>query len=156
MFIPHLRNDTLVNLKNFKFVMNNESICMPSTTSTNTSIVIMIHTARSNFDHRYAIRNTWGSVKMLHQWTLHLIFLLGIDSDAHAGNYSETDTRLSEESNEHGDLIMGNFVDSYRNLSYKHLMGYRANVSSNFSIFISNFVIDTNGLARSVLLHNSS
>lgn len=115
-----LCNDTLVNLHNFEFVMNNVSLCMQSTTPTE-SIVIMVHSSRSHFDERYAIRNTWGSIKMYKEWHFHLIFLLGIDPDCEPLGYTET--RLKDEGEQHGDLIMGNFVDSYHNLTYKHLMG---------------------------------
>lgn len=113
-------NDTLVNLHNFQYVMNNASLCMQSTSPTET-IVIMIHSSRSNFDERYAIRSTWGSIKSYKQWHFRLIFLLGIDAVSDPLSYIET--RLKDESKQHGDLIMGNFVDSYRNLTYKHLMG---------------------------------
>lgn len=91
--------------------------------TTETSIVIMVHTARSNFDQRYAIRNTWGSIKIFKERRLHLIFLLGIGLTTDPESYSESETRLLQESKEHGDIIMGNFIDSYKNLTYKHLLG---------------------------------
>ncbi len=118
-----IHDDTLIDLDNFEFIMNNESICMTSKpeSKTTSSLVIMIHTARYNFDRRYAIRSTWGSVKMFRQWSMHLIFLLGIDPTSDPESYSET--RLRDESEAFGDIIMGNFVDSYRNLTYKHIMG---------------------------------
>lgn len=111
-------SDTLVNLQNFQYVMNNVSICTASDNG-NTSTIIMVHTARSHFQQRYAIRNTWGSIKTFKKWHLHLIFLLGSDPMSSL----EFNAQLSNESNEHGDMIMGNFIDSYGNLSYKHLMG---------------------------------
>lgn len=92
-----------------------------TTTEIHSSVVIMVHTARFNFDQRYAIRNTWGSIKVFKNWRLHLIFLLGSDPESDPESYTES--RLWDESKEHGDMIMGNFVDSYRNLTYKHLMG---------------------------------
>lgn len=116
---PRLYNDTLVNLYNFEFVFNNASLCMKSMAENKSIIVIMVHTARTNFDRRYAIRNTWGSIKIFRQWHLHLAFLIGSDP----GSSPEIDAQLWDESKEHGDIIMGNFVDSYRNLTYKHLMG---------------------------------
>ncbi|XP_037033178.1 beta-1,3-galactosyltransferase 1-like [Bradysia coprophila] len=72
---------------------------------------------------RYAIRSTWGSVKLFRQWRLHLVFLLGIDPTTDPNSHIEQ--RLRDESEEFGDMVMGNFVDSYRNLTYKHLMGYK-------------------------------
>lgn len=122
-FTNELHNDTLANLDNFEFVMNNASLCIESTEIHSSVIVIMVHTARNNFDQRYAIRRTWGSVKVIRKWRLHLIFLLGSDSNSNPESYIETQTRLLDESIEYGDMIMGNFVDSYRNLTYKHLMG---------------------------------
>lgn len=111
--------DTLVDLQHFEYVMNNVSICTSSQKEDFFYIVIMVHTARSNFNQRYAIRNTWGSIKLFKQWQLQLIFLLGSDPKS-SRDYN---TRLSNESKHHGDLIMGNFVDSYKNLTYNHLMG---------------------------------
>ncbi|KAJ6645589.1 Beta-1,3-galactosyltransferase 5 [Pseudolycoriella hygida] len=123
--INETHNDTLANLHNFEFVINNATLCMESASTENPSsvIVIMVHTARNNFNHRYAIRNTWGSVKKYRQWHLHLIFLLGIDSQNPSGSYEQN--KLLDESKEHGDIIMGNFEDTYHNLTYKHLMGYK-------------------------------
>ncbi|KAJ6643331.1 Beta-1,3-galactosyltransferase 1 [Pseudolycoriella hygida] len=119
-----LHDDTLVNLYNFKFVLNNAAICKQNASNhTHSSLVIMIHSARDHFSERYAIRRTWGSLKTYMNWNLHLIFLLGIDSKSHPGNHVEN--RIMEESNEHKDIIMGNFEDTYHNLTYKHLMGYK-------------------------------
>lgn len=79
----------------------------------------MVHTARSHLQQRYAIRNTWGSIKIFKDWHLDLVFLLGSDTNSSI----EFEAQLSNESKEHGDMVMGNFIDSYRNLTYKHLMG---------------------------------
>lgn len=110
-------NDTLVDLEDFKYIMNNNSICSSSAVGNLSSIVIIVHTARNHFVERYAIRQTWGSLKLYKGWIFHLVFLLGND------NASNADNRLNEESKLNGDMIMGSFVDSYRNLTYKHLMG---------------------------------
>lgn len=109
--------DTLIDLQDFKFLMNNASICATSSGENHSSIVVLVHTARHHFNERYAIRNTWGSVKVYKGWSFHLAFVLGIDPT------SDNDAELLEENKQHGDLIMGNFVDSYKNLTYKHLMG---------------------------------
>lgn len=114
---PQIHNDTLFDLPNFQYLMNNPYICQRSTG--NDSILFIIHSARSHFAERYGIRSTWGSVRSYKGWTLHLAFLLGDEP------YSDpplTD-RLTKEFEQHGDMIMGNFIDSYRNLTYKHLMG---------------------------------
>lgn len=99
--------------------MNNASICSSSALGNQPSIVIIVHTARDHFAERYAIRETWGSIKVYKGWIFHLVFLLGNDP----ASKLEFGDRLSEEAKQHGDIIMGNFIDSYRNLTYKHLMG---------------------------------
>ncbi|KAG4069028.1 hypothetical protein HA402_008339 [Bradysia odoriphaga] len=101
--------------------MNNDSICKNSVVGSSSSIVIIVHTARSHFVQRYAVRETWGSIKLYKGWTFHLVFLLGTDS---TGN-DDLDASLWNEYGQHGDMVMGNFVDSYKNLTYKHLMGYK-------------------------------
>lgn len=103
--------------------MNNDSLCARTTTENEklSTLVVMIHTARYNFERRYAIRSTWGSIRRYREWNIHLIFLLGIDPNSDPKSYSEN--RLWSESRDHGDMIMGNFVDSYHNLTYKQLMG---------------------------------
>lgn len=116
----NINNDTLVDLQDFKYVINNVSLCSSSAVDNQPSIVIVVHTARSHFNERYAIRNTWGSIKVYKGWIFHLAFLLGSDPSSTV----EFNARLWEESRRHGDMIMGSFVDSYRNLTYKHLMGY--------------------------------
>jgi hypothetical protein len=106
--------------------MNNATLCMHTTTNEiHSSIVIMVHSARYNFDQRYAIRSTWGSIKIFKGWHLHLIFLLGIDPECDPLSYKEA--RILDEGRLYGDIIMGNFVDSYKNLTYMHLMGYNEN-----------------------------
>lgn len=114
-------DDTLVNLNNFDFVMNNASLCMERENDIHSRIVLVVHSERSHFEQRYAIRNTWGSIKVYKQWHLHLIFLLGIDF--HYDPLSYTEIKLRDEWKLYGDIIMGNFVDSYKNVTYKHLMG---------------------------------
>jgi len=37
----------------------------------------------------------------------------------------EVTARIVEESEVHHDLIQGNFIDAYRNMTYKHVMGLK-------------------------------
>ncbi|XP_076360401.1 beta-1,3-galactosyltransferase 5-like [Tachypleus tridentatus] len=104
----------LLHLKDFTFVHNATKICREGPPF----ILVLVHTAPNHFIHRKLIRNTWGSIRHFHNVTISVGFLLG-----------ETDRRLQsrirEESNQYHDIIQGSFVDSYRNLSLKHLMGYK-------------------------------
>lgn len=62
--------------------------------------------------NRRAIRSTWGK-------DLHLVFLLG------ETNSSQTQQALEQENHVHHDLVQGSFLDSYRNLTYKHVSGLK-------------------------------
>ena len=61
-------------------------------------------------------RKTWGNPNMPGVST-RLVFLLGATTDA------ALQRRLEEESSKHGDLVQGDFLDTYHNLSYKAAMG---------------------------------
>ena len=39
---------------------------------------------------------------------------------------------IEEEHRRHGDILQATFKDSYRNLTYKHLLGYRYNTLGVF------------------------
>jgi len=107
--------NTLLDLHNFKFLLNNVSKC--DSADDTTFMMILVHSAPENAVARQAIRETWGSREKIQDSSIRLAFLLG---------KSETeDFKLKRESHLYGDIVQGNFVDSYRNLSYKHLMGYK-------------------------------
>lgn len=42
-----------------------------------------------------------------------------------AVNNESLQNAINEESERYHDLVQGNFVDSYRNLTYKHVMGLK-------------------------------
>ena len=136
------RPGSLLNLPDFYFLLNNISICVTNTSSphprrpsnpmdtqespsavlgSGVYFMIIVHSAPDHFAERQAIRDTWGSVKNVKNWAIRLVFLLG------SGQESELSTRKSifRESAIFGDIVSGNFHDTYRNLTYKHLMGYQ-------------------------------
>ncbi|KAH3789932.1 hypothetical protein DPMN_168124 [Dreissena polymorpha] len=87
-------------------------------------LVFSVHT---RIDLRAAIRNTWGSVVENGSWPgsgsigrgVKLLFLLG-RSDSSLGN-----TVVREESALNGDIVQGDFRESYYNLTLKSVMGIR-------------------------------
>lgn len=84
-------------------------------------LAVFVHSAPAHFARRRAIRETWGNASALAAATAHgmaLVFLVGRAEPA-------LERALRAESAAHGDLVMGNFVDSYHNLTYKHVMGLK-------------------------------
>ncbi|GFS47549.1 lactosylceramide 1,3-N-acetyl-beta-D-glucosaminyltransferase [Trichonephila inaurata madagascariensis] len=67
-----------------------------------------------NFEHRNVIRNTWGNPGMDIP-SIKVVFLLGTTN--------KFQKEIIKENEIHRDIIQGNFLDSYRNLTYKHTMG---------------------------------
>ncbi|XP_054289413.1 beta-1,3-galactosyltransferase 5-like [Macrosteles quadrilineatus] len=98
----------LIDLHNFTFHMN-DPVCNSSSPPL---FVVIIHSAPSNWENRRSIRSTWGQ-------SAHLVFLVG-ETDS-----VDTQTALERENDEHHDLVQGSFKDSYRNLTYKHVLGLK-------------------------------
>lgn len=101
----------LMDIKNFTFLMNN----FPCNNS-DLKLLVLVHSDTHNFDKRWTIRNTWGSFS---DSRFKLLFLLGVPKNPLIQG------RLDEENEMHKDLVQGSFVDTYRNLTYKHLMALK-------------------------------
>jgi len=97
----------LVDLRSFQFTINND-IC-------GQKAITIVSSAVPNKAARAAVRSTWASPD-LHGGAL--VFLLGTPV---AG--ARAQKLLEDESQEFGDIVQGNFLDTYRNLTYKNLMG---------------------------------
>ena len=66
---------------------------------------------------RDAIRATWGRPQFKHSQSGVLVFLLGSSSD------QTIQAQIRDENIENSDIVQGNFLDTYHNLSYKNIMG---------------------------------
>ncbi|XP_069674444.1 beta-1,3-galactosyltransferase 5-like [Periplaneta americana] len=101
---------TLIDVKDFSFQLNN----FPCNASEGPPLLlVLVHSAPGNADKRRAIRETWG------RGALRVLFLLGAVQSAQAQRALEEENRL------HRDLVQGRFVDSYRNMTYKHVMALK-------------------------------
>lgn len=126
----------LIDLTNFEFLINT-----PCTASPPLSLyVVLVHSAVQNFEKRRLIRNTWGAKVAVY------FFLGQIDSPpppppsssssrSSSSPSEETllaaatnQSKVEQESAEFGDIVQGNFYDSYRNLTYKHAMVFKWSV----------------------------
>ncbi|EDW64742.2 uncharacterized protein Dvir_GJ20815 [Drosophila virilis] len=82
--------------------------------------LIMIHSAPHNIEKRSVIRRTWGSPSVISTGSpLRLFFLVGAVAD------DGMQAMLLAEHTRHGDLLQGNFLDGYFNLTYKHVMALK-------------------------------
>ncbi|KAL7011904.1 hypothetical protein ACKWTF_014507 [Chironomus riparius] len=76
----------------------------------NLQLIIMVTSAPGNFKARNAIRKTWGQLSSTE--TAKLVFIVG-------SSIPKNEKKLNDENAKHADLIHGNFVDSYFNLTLK-------------------------------------
>jgi hypothetical protein len=100
---------TLIDVKDFAFQLNN----FPCNGSNSLLLLVLVHSAPGNVDKRRTIRETWG--RGAHR----VLFLLG------AVQSSADQAALEEENRTHRDLVQGRFLDSYRNMTYKHVMALK-------------------------------
>jgi beta-1,3-galactosyltransferase 1 len=92
----------------FKYVIDNPKI-------------VMIFTEHKLLTARDAIRQTWISAADSNSKTSNIryAFLLGYTSDEKAS------ADVLQESSQYGDIIKEDFLDSYKNLTYKTMMAYK-------------------------------
>lgn len=108
------RNDfkQLIDLRDFEFTKNPEG-CKEM--SHQPLIIVLVHSASNNFNRRRAIRETWGGKDA----RAVLLFVVGLV------NSVTLQEEMDLENEVHKDLLQGNFYDSYRNLTYKHVMALK-------------------------------
>ncbi|KAH8249638.1 hypothetical protein KR032_011033 [Drosophila birchii] len=109
-WINYTNGEHLMDFGNFSYILEQPSC------GVETQGLILIHTAPHNFEKRSVIRETWGGFGSSQNSSLRLIFALGgVQNDS-------MQTSLNEEQDLFGDLLQGNFVDTYVNITYKHVM----------------------------------
>jgi len=77
-------------------------------------VFVYVFSYVNDFDRRRIIRETWGSDQ-----NIRVGFVLGKISD------SSIQELVKSEQNQYDDIIQGNFIDSYRNLSYKSILVWK-------------------------------
>lgn len=108
-------SDSSSPLKNPEF-----NFLIPSSSCQNrTHVLVFVHSAPGHRSDRSQIRNTWGSIQTLRGYNIRLIFILGKTGSSELQRSIETESSLFE------DIVQANFVDHYRNLTYKHLTAFQ-------------------------------
>ncbi|XP_050406715.2 beta-1,3-galactosyltransferase 1 [Patella vulgata] len=97
---------------NGDYLLNNMGVCPD-----NLTIIVVVHTAPDHFIRRQNIRTTYGSSTMFLPVNIRTVFLIGRVKTA------EKQAVIISEYSRYGDIIQGNFIDAYHNLTYKAVMG---------------------------------
>ncbi|CAG9864339.1 unnamed protein product [Phyllotreta striolata] len=107
--LPDDDYNKLIDLS-FDFTSLNSEPCNSSVL-----LLVLVHSSPGNGAKRRAIRETWGR----RDADVRLVFAVGGVEEAASRRSLDAEQRL------HGDLVQGSFLDSYRNLTYKHVMGLK-------------------------------
>lgn len=107
---PHL-----IDLDDFKFLRNRPT-CRREDNLDRLLVVALVHSAPKNRERRVRLREHWLTRS---RPEARLYFLFGYVASA------EDQQILDREEQLFGDIIQGNFMDSYRNLTYKHTMALK-------------------------------
>jgi beta-1,3-galactosyltransferase 1 len=102
---------------NAPYIMENPELC---TSVRNLSVLVIVHTAPDHFERRQAMRDTWlNNTYYSHLGSARVLFLLGRVKN------KELQMKLEMEYKAHRDLLQGDFIDAYRNLTHKGVMGFK-------------------------------
>ncbi|KAF6777202.1 hypothetical protein AHF37_03979 [Paragonimus kellicotti] len=110
-----IRNGS-VRDRDFPLVHNQSERCSGSQTPI-VDLLLLIRSAHIQWNRRDVIRKLWANKTC---WTdLHVqhVFLLGTTPNRHQMD------RIAKEARRHKDVVQQDFLDSYRNITYKFLLG---------------------------------
>ena len=96
-------------------VKQNSELCL----SPGLQWIIYVHSAAPNVAKRNVIRQTWGNKNLFKDHRTAIIFLIGKTTE-----YG-VQQRVDEEFKRYGDLVQGNFIDSYRNNTLKATLAFQ-------------------------------
>lgn len=102
------------NSHNFSYLLNEPTIC--SAQRSNLFTITFVHSAPGNYKRRILIRETWGNPKFYSQVGNVVLFALGVSKDP------KIQMSINHESDRFHDVIQENFIDSYRNLTFKAIL----------------------------------
>lgn len=112
---------TKVNVYRHRTLLMPTQLC-----DANTAMVILVHSGTNNIAQRSAIRETWGEAAATGRWPneqkngscagLRLAFVLGMHQD------ETTNRAVREEHARFNDIVQGDFVDHYHNMTLKSLL----------------------------------
>ena len=103
-----------VTPKYIKIIKMNTRICSDSS---GLKWIIYVHANPRRPQLRMLIRETWAHADLLRDFEARVIFLVGSPSS------QKMQTSIDSEFREYGDIVQGDFKDTYQNLSLKAIIG---------------------------------
>lgn len=113
----HAQNH-IVNPHNFSFIQNpGYSVCNNSDTKSPVYILVYVHSGPSNYQRRIVIRETWATQTLFPY--IRLVFMMGKTMNEHIMKAIEYENTI------YHDIVQEDFIDSYKNLTYKGIMALK-------------------------------
>ncbi|XP_052104118.1 beta-1,3-galactosyltransferase 5-like [Mytilus californianus] len=103
--------DPLIHKHQYRTLLNTGKECKEK----HKFILVLIYSSTYKFDERHIMRNTFGSISNFAKRDIVYDFVLGQTSD------NILQAKIEKESVRYRDIIQGNFIDSYQNLTYKRV-----------------------------------
>ena len=105
---------------NFNYIIDHPNICATGgNSSSKVDIIILIFTEHKRKEYRDTVRETWMSPYKQNTGHIRYAFLLGYTHNVEAQKAIETENEI------HRDIIQEDFVDAYKNLTYKTIMAFK-------------------------------
>ncbi|KAM4021519.1 beta-1,3-galactosyltransferase 2-like [Anomaloglossus baeobatrachus] len=101
-----------IDIKSYPYIMNEPNKCKDQSPF----LIFLIATIASEIHNRKAIRKTFGNEHFINGTSTMCLFLLGTSSQ-------QDPNALLDESETYHDIIQKDFLDTYKNLTLKTLMG---------------------------------
>lgn len=140
-YVAHMRRVRPVNPHRFAYLINPSRAC----DGVHVFLLVYVHSAPGHYRRRAVIRQTWGNRANVADVAVRVVFLLG------RPDRTSTEDALRMEADLYGDVIQEDFVDSYRNLTYKaimalkwvslHCMHARFVLKTDDDVFVNMFVL---------------
>ena len=106
-----------LTIYNNSFIIPNRNICQGVK---NLLYLVVVHSSTIHFERRKSFRETWANIdKKYTIYNTRLVFLLGKPQN------DSTQKTIRKENECFGDIVQGNFMDSYHNLTHKAVLGLR-------------------------------
>ncbi|ESP04734.1 hypothetical protein LOTGIDRAFT_95840, partial [Lottia gigantea] len=102
----------LLNLHQFNYLINSDK-CQQ-----NVFVVAFVHSSADHWQQRNQIRTTWGGYKGSRVQNFRTLFMLGKPTNR------ALQPVIEREAKKYNDMVQGDFDDSYKNLTYKHIMSH--------------------------------
>lgn len=113
---PYRARDHIVNPHNFSYILNPAfSVCDNDNSSI--YILVYVHSGPSNYQRRMVMRETWATRTLFPD--LRIVFMVGQTLDKNVMKAIEYENEM------YRDIVQEDFIDSYKNLTYKGVMALK-------------------------------